>query len=334
MEFRAFLVVLVCTCLVSCDEFSNLSTSNSPAELTEVRFAVPTQISAALMQIAINQKMLEQQGIKPLVTTFPSGKRAVKNALVLHKADFATTADVPFIKQVYLKADVTTLATMFFHDNANQIVVDKSKGIETLYDLKGRKVGTQQNSTVHHFFDSMLKHNNIDESTISMVYLKAEQLPQALKEGKIDAFSMREPFTSRAVELMGNNAKVLSYPGNYIQYEVLVTRKSYLKNNPEVVKAVLAALQQAEIFLHEHPQQSAKIVSDFVGSPVDIVEQSLDPLRARLQFSQATLAHWEQLLNWMEVQARIESDSSIVNHIDESVLKELSPSKVSIIAYD
>ncbi|MEE1673278.1 ABC transporter substrate-binding protein [Agarivorans aestuarii] len=334
MDLRAYVVILICTCLVSCDKVSKLTASNKPASLTEVRFAIPTQMSAALMQIAIHQKMLEQQGIKPIVTTFPSGKRAVKNALVLHKADFATTADVPFVKQVYLKADVTTLATIFFHDNANQIVVNKTKGIETLYDLKGKKVGTQRNSTVHHFFDSMLKQNNIDESNISMVYLKAEQLPQALKDGKIDAFSMREPFTSQAVELMGSNVKVLSYPGNYIQYEVLVTRKSYLKNNPEIVKAILTALQQAEIFFHQHPKQSAQIVSEFTGAPLNVVQQNLDPLRARLQFSQATLAHWEQLLNWMEVKARIESDSSIVNHIDESVLKELSPSKVSVIAYD
>ena len=77
------------------------------------------------------------------------------------------------------------------------------------------KIATQRLSAVHYFLHLFLLKHDIEDAELE--FLKAEELPQALADGKIDAFSMREPFISEAHGLVGNNGIVFRESGTYLK---------------------------------------------------------------------------------------------------------------------
>jgi len=86
-------------------------------------------------------------------------------------------------------------------------------------------VATQRASAVHYFLHLFLLRHGMSEDDVDLSFMKAEELPGALSEGTIDAFSMREPFIGEAKRLMGEQAVVFSEPALYVKTFNLVAVK-------------------------------------------------------------------------------------------------------------
>ena len=66
--------------------------------------------------------------------------------------------------------------------------------------------------------------------------MRAEELTPSLVQGRIDAFSMREPYIGNAKKLLGDNAIVFSERGIYMSSELAITTRAFADKNPDIIE--------------------------------------------------------------------------------------------------
>lgn len=284
-----------------------------------VRIGVAMQPTDALVFIALENGYFAALGLDVVYKKYPSGKRALTEGLFKGDVDLVSASDVPVAMAGLNNKKFTILTTLFRADNVNRIIARKDRGIAVAEDLKGKTVGTQRASAVHFFLNEFLLDHGIVPGDVTSRFLKAEQLPQALANGTLDAFSMREPYISQARVLLGDNAIVFAAPGLYAQVEVLVGLPGFIRAHPQVIAKVMAGLVRAETFASKNPAKAIKLTARWLG----VGEQQVADIWPQSQFQMGLDA---SLLSLLESEARwaIENDISTAAQVP-SYVKYMPP---------
>jgi len=327
--FRVLLLAFATLFLLSCG-----SQKSKDVAFQKVRLALAMQPTNGLTMVALEKGYFKAHGLDVEVSEHPSGKRAMHDALLVDKADIASAADVPIVKNAFVSDEVISIATVFSADNVNRIIARVDADIKTPQDLKGKRVATQYASAVHFFMHVFLLENGMDESELSVSYLKAEELPKALSEGKIDAFSMREPYISQAKNLLGENAIIFAAPGAYRQIENVITKKIFLKKNPELIKRYLLALLDAEKFTADNPEKAQQIIATrLLNTPNGKIKENWAGYNFRVALEQTSIILMEDIARWMLYQG-IVKDKKVPNFTERMAidpLKKYKPEAVNVI---
>lgn len=306
-----------------------------PASLQNepVRIGLAMQPSSALALIARDKGYFRKHGLNPEFYEFPSGKRALLEGLFVGKVDVATSSDIPVAMAALRDKKFKILATTFNADNVNRIIGRKDAGILSPDNLAGKRLATQRSSAVHYFLHLFLLENAIDEDKESISYMKAEQLPQALHDGSIDAFSMREPYISQARDMLGDNAIVFAAPGIYSQVDILVSSHELVEKQPQVARALLAALLDAEHFVVTQPREAMKMIATDLGTTEGEINKIWPTLKFSLRLDQSLLLLLESESRWAIRHGYTMSKSvpDFMEYIEVASLKELAPNTVTLI---
>ncbi len=133
--------------------------------------------------------------------------------------------------------------------------------IHSAIDLKAKKIATQQNSRAHFFLSLFLTYNQILEYDVEIIFLKAMQLSNALINGEIDVFSMRNPYAQEAKSALGANAIEIFEPDIYNMVFNLSAKDKFLEYNPKIVVDIIRATIQAEEFIKENKGKAIQIIA-------------------------------------------------------------------------
>jgi ABC-type nitrate/sulfonate/bicarbonate transport system substrate-binding protein len=218
------------------------------APVSSIRLGVQDNAICALPFIAAQRGYFRQKGLDAEVVRYPSGKLALK-AMLAGDVDVAAVADMPIMSHSLQRDDFAVFASIAWTEQGAWLLARKDKGISGPTDLAGKRVATQRNSAVHFFLSMFLLKHGIADSDVELVFMKAVELPQALADGRIDAFSMRNPFIRDAKELIADQALEMFDPNVYRQTFNLVTWKERLRTDSATVERLLAALVEAENLL-------------------------------------------------------------------------------------
>lgn len=289
--------------------------------------------SSALIMIALHRDLFAEESLDVSMTAYPSGKRALLDGLYPEHVDIATSGDVPLAMAAFAHRPVKIIATTFGANNVNRIIARRSSGITQPRDLIGKRVATQRASAVHFFLHLFLLEYGISDTDISPSYLKAEELPEALANGSIDAFAMREPYISMARERLGDDAVVFDHPGVYHQFDGLVVSNEILRNNPRAVKKFLRALLKAERITAKDHTAAIKATAHFLDVSEAQTAAVLSASQLRIALDQEYLLLLENEARWAIRSAIVNTQSvpNYLNMIHLDLLLELKPEAVSII---
>ena len=299
---------------------------------TSITIAVAQQPSSALMHIALNQDFFAEEGLNITIKTYPSGKRALIDGLFKGEADYATSAEVPVVFNAFSRNDFRIIAAINYLDNINRVIARRDAGILNAEDLRVKRVATQKSSAVHYFLYLFLVKHGMLEEDVALSYMKAEQLPEALAKGDIDAFSMREPYISKARSLLQGKVSIFAEPGLFPQFDVLVASERMV-NNRHVTQSILKALIKAERFALEHPRQAITAVSAMTGVAREDIERLWPDFNLKVRLGQSLLLALESEVNWVLDSKLIAHDDipDMLQLIEAAPLKALSPDSVSFI---
>jgi ABC-type nitrate/sulfonate/bicarbonate transport system substrate-binding protein len=303
-----------------------------PAEpRLEVVVALPEHAPAAPLFVAQANGFFERHGVRPIFKRFPTGARALP-AMFAGEADLATAADVPIAAAGLVRSDFRILASIARADSEVRIVARRDRGIVAPADLAGKRIGTQKLSAVHFFLDMFLaRHRVVDAKP---VFLKAEELVDALSRGAIDAFSMREPYVGQAEAALGANALLFEARNLYMRGEYLVARAEFLATNRPVVERFLRALIDAEGFIREHPLESQAIVARELKAELGGIGAIWSDMEVEISLSQATLRQLESEGEWASRYVEGGRPSALPNYlsvIDSEILEQIDSKRVSLV---
>ena len=302
----------------------------STPTMGNISIGISREIISSLPYIADTEGLFKKHGLNVLVKYYPSGKRALKNGLFNNEIDFTATSEVPVVFSSMERDDFAIVATIAVANNDPSIIARRDRGINDIEDLAGKHIATQKASAVHFFLHKFLTEHDIKDNKFS--YMKAEFLPRSLSDGEIDAFSMREPFISRAKNLIGDNAIIFSEPGLYAKMNNVVAYKQFIKNNQAIVPAFVKALVDAEKFIKKNPViAKEKIRTGLLYNNQRAIEKWEDN-NLQVTLDRALLDGMNREAQWVFDNQFIETDikPDYLDFIYFDALKKIKPSAVTI----
>jgi NitT/TauT family transport system substrate-binding protein len=123
--------------------------------------------------------------------------------------------------------------------NGNDMIVAKP-GIESLKDLKGKKIGIEVGFVEHLLLLNGLKKAGLSESDVELVLTPTNQTPQVLASGQVDAIGAWQPNSGEALKAVpGAKAIYTSADEPGLIYDcVVVTPQSLAERRADWVKFV------------------------------------------------------------------------------------------------
>ena len=246
------------------------------------------------------------------------------------QADVATNSETQALRASVANPDLRFIFTVA--ECPYRIVARRSAGVSTLADLRGKRVGTQLESSAAYFLDVMLRTAGLSSEGVTSVPFMAHTdtpislLPEALRSGKIDAVALWEPQVQRAKLAVGSDAIEFRDPVVYTEKFNLCTTQANLENRElrprivEFVRALIAAAQQ----LKREPEAGQRLVAETATLDIETVRNAWPYLDYPGTLAPDLLDVFEKQEVWIaKVQGRQpRKRDALAKLIDDSIVRE------------
>ncbi len=145
------------------------------------------------------------------------------------------------------------------YSNGNDMVVG-APGIESIKDLKGKKVGVEIGFVSHLLLLNALEKNGMTESDVELVNVPTNETPQVLASGDVSAIVAWQPSSGQALTSVPGSKKIYSSadePG--LIYDVLAVSPSSLSANKEAWSKVVDVWYKAVSYIMDPATQAEAI---------------------------------------------------------------------------
>ena len=153
------------------------------------------------------------------------------------------------------------------YSNGNDMVIAKP-GIESVKDLKGKKIGVEIGFVGHLLLLNALKDNGLSEADVDLVNVPTNETPQVLASGDVDAIVAWQPNSGMALNMVpGSKAVYTSADEPGLIYDVLAVSPSSLEANRAAWKKVAKVWYRVVDYLKDPKthDDAIKIMASRVG---------------------------------------------------------------------
>ncbi|MEI6064358.1 MAG: sulfonate ABC transporter substrate-binding protein [Pseudanabaena sp. ELA748] len=252
--------------------------TDSPApSATGVKLRIGFQKSATVLFSLKGKGILETvfQGSGGSVTwsEFPAGLPMVE-ALNAGAIDVAYVGEAPPVfAQAAKGSTVRYIAYDPYGVEAEGIVVHKDSPIQTLADLKGKKLAVQKGSNAHYLSVKAIESSGLQVSDVEISFVKPSDGRAAFEKKNIDAWAVWDPFLA-AVEVDAGARVLTSAKGLAPNRGYYLASKEFIEKNPEAVKTFLNELKKESEYVKKNPVEVAKFLSPALGVDAAILEKA------------------------------------------------------------
>lgn len=150
--------------------------------------------------------------------------------------------------------------------------------IKTIADLKGKNVGISViGGGTYGPFKMLLQKSGIDpEKDIKLIEIGFAASEDALRQGRVDAINMNQPFAAR-MEAKGGTRKLFSLSEEMpnIVHILEACRADFVDKNPDLAKAYVADLTLGMKKALANREETLKVVSEVLKAPVPVLDTYL-----------------------------------------------------------
>jgi NitT/TauT family transport system substrate-binding protein len=158
------------------------------------------------------------------------------------------------------------IALLDYSDGSDMIV--GAPGVQSIKDLKGKKVGIEGTLVEHLLLLKALEANGMTQDDVDLVNTATDKTPETLGSGKVAAIGAWYPISGQALKVAGSKKLYTSAEAKGLIYDVLaVNPSSYAKHKPEWVKVTQIYYKCVDYLKDPKTQEEAvKIMSAKVGA--------------------------------------------------------------------
>jgi ABC-type nitrate/sulfonate/bicarbonate transport system substrate-binding protein len=213
-------------------------------------------------------------------TTATLSSGGVQNLASDRSIDLAANAETQGLLTVARNQNIRLIYVIC--EVAYRLVANKASGINTLADLKGKKIGTMRGTSAGYFVSKLLATAGLKDSDYTIVSgnvcMKAPcgqgTFPSMITSGQIDAFGIWEPAVELGAMALGDNAVLFQNASVYREVYSLYTTQDKLDNaatRKDILAYVSALNQTLDVFTNDPDSVYATVAAD-VGMDVAVVK--------------------------------------------------------------
>jgi NitT/TauT family transport system substrate-binding protein len=291
---------------------------------------VPTAASA-LIYIAQDQHFFAANGLSVNIKDYATGT-ATTDALLKGDLDIAWVAEFPFVHRAFAKEKISIIA-IIGRFNEQYLFGLKDRGINTVADLKGKKIGIPRNTIAEFYLGRFLELNGINIRDVSVVDVLPPKSMDAITNGSIDGVVSWEPYSSQIRVKLADKAVALPIQSGQPGYGAITGRSDWIKGHPEIVNRFLKSLAQAEDYLTRNPAAAKAVVRKWLKFDEAFTETIWSENQFSLSLDQSLILAMEDEARWM-IKNNLTSEKQVPDFLDyiyEDGLKKIKPEAVTII---
>jgi sulfonate transport system substrate-binding protein len=225
------------------------------------------------------ETLLEPQGTSVEWVEFQFGPPMLE-AMRVGSIDVGAVGDTPPVFAQAAHADLLYIAGN--RASPQSVLLPAGSKIQTLGDLKGKKLAFGRGSSAHNFALMVLEKAGLRYDEIEPVYLGPADAGAAFERGAIDAWSIWEPYAS----LFNNRPGVRTLATNKeigAQFGYIIGNGPFVRANPALTSTVLQVLAASAEKARGHHGEVAALLASATGIQQDVWTRVLaqDPFQVR-----------------------------------------------------
>lgn len=143
------------------------------------------------------------------------------------------------------------------------IVVPADSSIQSVADLKGKKIGVAIGTSAHNLVEKALAKANLTTNDVELVNVPYSDSESVLNNKNVDAVATWEPLVTQ-LETKGNKIITSGADVGFKGTTELEVTSKFLKDNPDITKVILAQYYRAAREYEAHPEKYAdQLAKDF-----------------------------------------------------------------------
>lgn len=239
---------------------------------------VVANLAAPIMdQVSRNRSDIRFQAIK--FSSFAEMAEALRNDQI--QAAFMIAPLSIVLRQQGVDVKVVHIGNR--HEST--LVTRKALNIESVEQLAGKTVAVPMRFSGHYLAMQQLIDTHLLHGQVKVVEMNPPDMASALSSGSLDAYFVGEPFAAKT--LRSGHARLLHYgediwPGFICN--LTVVKQHLIDGNPEAVRMLVQGAARAGMWASRHPDQAARIASDYWGQDLELVRYALSTPPHRIVF--------------------------------------------------
>jgi sulfonate transport system substrate-binding protein len=217
---------------------------------------------------------LKAKGITPLEwVEFPAGPPLLE-AMAVGAVDLGLTGDTPPIFSQVAGAPMKYVAQVRLSGKAGGVITPKTSGVQTLKDLKGKKLCYTRGSSAHNSAVVALQSAGLSLDDVESINLSPADAAAAFAQGGIDGWVIWDPYYTLAIRDQGARKLTgLDELGGGASF--LLANAKFVDSRPEDLKAILTAIANEGTWCAANTDEVADITSKAAGLELDLLKDTM-----------------------------------------------------------
>jgi len=217
-------------------------------------------------QVAEENGLFDKAGLDVELTYFESYTDSL-NALNAGRLDANSQTLNDTVSSVAAGSEQVVVLVNDNSTGNDQVIV--KPGIETVADLKGKKVGVEEGTVDHFLLLLGLEKAGLGPDDIDLQPLVTDAAASAFAAGQLDAVGVFAPFTTKALELDGSKALFTSadFPGAIPDH--LVFGKDFVEDHPDDVQKLVDVWFETLAFIEQNSEAAVAVMAERAGVSVE-----------------------------------------------------------------
>lgn len=204
------------------------------------------------------------------------------------------------------------------------------RNLDTLDQLKGKKVGIARGSGGEVFWLAMIDKLKLNPADYTVVNVEAPEMVAALERGNIDAYVVWEPWVTRGLAAIKNTKVLRTQEGILEQGVYVYMNRGWIQKNPAPAEAFIRALVDATDLINRDRKRAAKDVSEFLKNlDPAMVEQLMAKLTFEMELSDFTVNLFRLAEAQLKAQGKLAKPLDWSGFIYPELMRKVLPAKVT-----
>ena len=228
-----------------------------PLKALRLDYAYYSPPSLVLKHFGWVEQAFKAEGVAVTWVQSAGSNRALEY-LNSRSVDFASTAG---LAAVLSRANGNPVKAVYVYSRPEWValVVGRSSPIQSVSDLRGRKVAATLGTDAYLFLLRALQEAGLRKSDIELVNLQHADGRAALEQGRVDAWAGLDPMM--AASQLEAGSRIIYRNIAFNTYGVVDVSDSFAAEHGDYVRRVLAAYEKARKWILTHPDETAAIVT-------------------------------------------------------------------------
>ncbi len=238
------------------------------------------------------ENALKSQGIKIRWVEFPAGPQLLEG-LNVGSVAFGEAGEAPPIFAQAANSNIVYVANQPGAPHGEALVVQKNSPIQSVADLKGKRIALNKGSNVHYLLLNILEANDLKLEDIQVVYLPPADARAAFERGSVDAWVIWDPFLAAAEQQLG--ARVLKDGQGLVNnLQFYLADRKFAENNPKVIQTIIQELNTTTQWVAQHQDEAASLLEQPTGLEHNILKTSISRMGFGVRPVSQEVSHAQQ----------------------------------------